>query len=525
MTKSYLLGVDLGTMGTKAALYDLEGKMLAEAYEESVLRYPRVGWVEQELDEIFSSAVNCISSVLRDSGVDSGRIEAIAFSSQMSGIGMIDRRWDPAAHYDSWLDTRCEASLPLMEPYSRDFTASSGCPPTYAHAAKIIWWKNHRPEIFRKIAKFIVPLTYVAGKMAGLKAEEAYIDRACLHFSGFSDTHALKWSGTLLSEFGIPEDIMPRIVTPTDIIGRVTAEAARLTGLKEGTPIAAGAGDQAAASFGAGVVDPGDAFDSAGTASVFSICVDSFKPDVENQVVMATHSVIPGDYYGLSFINGGGLNLRWFRDTFGLQEKAEAAAAGKEVYKFFDEMAAQIPPGSGGALFIPHLQGRVLPPDASLRGLWVGFTWAHNRGHLFRAILEGVAYEYAHYLQIEKKLHPGLSCREVRVIGGGACSDLWNQIKSDILDIPYCRINRAEVGTWGCAMIAGAAVGAFSDLRKAAKQYTQTTGRIEPRGEYTQFYRPYVEMYSRILQQYASVFRGLSTLPLEPGDGIDRCQN
>ena len=278
MAEAYLLGVDLGTMGTKAALYDLAGKALAEAYEESVLRYPRVGWVEQDFEEIYGSAVNCIKTVLERSGVDSGKVEALAFSSQMSGIGMIDQNWAPAAHYDSWLDTRCEASLPLMEPYCREFTAGSGCPPTYAHAAKVIWWKNHQPELFNRVAKFIVPLTYVAGKMAGLKAGQAYIDRTCLHFSGFSDTGGLEWSRELLDKFEIPVEKMPRIISPTEIIGQVSVEASRVTGLKAGTPIAAGAGDQAAASLGAGVVDPGDVFDNAGTASVFSISVDRFKP-------------------------------------------------------------------------------------------------------------------------------------------------------------------------------------------------------------------------------------------------------
>ncbi len=515
MGETYLLGIDLGTMGTKAALYNLEGKALAEAYEESILRYPRIGWVEQDFEEIYSSAVNCIKEVLEKSGIESGAVAALAFSSQMSGIGMIDRDWAPAAHYDSWLDTRCESAFPLMEPYCHDFTANSGCPPTYAHAAKIIWWKNNQPEVFKNAARFVVPLAYVAGKMAGLKADEAYIDLTCLHFSGFSNTGEQKWSQELLNKFEIPEEKMPRIISPTEVIGKVNREAARATGLKEGTPIAAGAGDQAAASLGAGVVEPGDVFDSAGTASVFSVCVNSFLPDVRNKVVLATHGVIPGTYYALSFINGGGLNLRWFRDTFGLQEKNEAAAAKKEVYQIFDQMAAQSPAGSGGTIFIPHLQGRVVPPDASLRGLWVGFTWSHDRGHLFRAMMEGVAYEYAYYLQIEKELHPDLECREVRAIGGGASSDLWNQIKSDVLDIPYCRINRSEVGTWGCAMIAGKAVGIFNDLKTISKEATQISHRLEPRSHYTGFYRPYVDIYRQIIEGYADIFDGLSELPLE----------
>ena len=515
MTGGYLIGIDLGTMGTKAGLYDLEGNMLADAYEESILRYPRVGWVEQELDEIYQSAVDCISAVLQKSGIDAARVQAVAFSSQMSGIGMINKNWEPVAHYDSWLDTRCELAMPEMEPYRLKFTSSSGCPPTYAHAAKKIWWRRHQPELFKQTAKFIVPLTYVAGKMAGLKAEDAYIDRTCLHFSGFSDTRSEKWSAELLDLYGIPEDKMPQIIPPTELIGKVTKKAAELTGLKAGTPIAAGAGDQAAASIGVGAVTPGDVFDSAGTASVFSFCVNQFKPDLEHQVVLASHGVVPGTFYALSFINGGGLNLRWFRDNFGGLEKKQAEELSQDFYALFDKMAEEVPPGSGQSLFMPHLQGRVLPPDPSLRGLWVGFTWSHTRAYLFRAIMEAVAYEYAYYLEIEKKLHPTLNFREVRAIGGGSSSHLWNQIKSDVLNLPYCRVNRTEVGTWGCAIIAGAAVGIFPDLAAAAKSYTIITERNEPRPEYYRFYRSYAELYCKMLEQYSEIFQGIHRLPLE----------
>lgn len=515
MPNMYLLGVDLGTMGTKAALYDESGHLMSQSYEESVLRYPKVGWVEQCLEDIYGSAVRCISDVLEKSNIPSGNIEAIAFSSQMSGIGMINKNWEPVAHYDSWLDTRCESSFPLMAQIGEKITEYSGCPPTYAHAAKIIWWKNEQPDVFKHIDKFVVPSTYVAGKMAGLKSDEAYIDLTCLHFSGFSDSYRKQWSNELLDYFDIPKEKMPRIVAPTDIIGSVTRDVARETGLKEGTPIVAGAGDTAAASIGAGVVSPGDVFDNAGTASVFSMCLDEFVPDTENQTVLAAHGVIPGTFYALSFINGGGLNLRWFRDEFGQIEQQVAKEMEKEVYQLFDEMASEVQPGSEGTLFIPHLQGRVLPPDPSFRGQWLGFTWGHTKKHLFRAMLEAVAYEYAYYLQIEKKMHTTLRFQEVRVVGGGAASRLWNQIKSDVLNIPYCRINRSEVGTWGNAMIAGKAVGIYEDLGEIAQSSTEVTERIEPRLEYHEHYKPYVEMYRQILVDYSERFKHLRDLPLE----------
>ena len=225
-------------------------------------------------------------------------------------------------------------------------------------------------------------------------------------------------------------------------------------------------------------------------------------------MVMATRGVIPGTYYALSFINGGGLNLRWFRDTFGLQEKKEAEAAGEEVYKIFDNMAAQVSPGSGGALFIPHLQGRVLPPDHPVGPL--GRLHLRTSAATVRLSWRG-AYEYP-YLEIEKKLHPGLECREVGH-RRRSLSKLWNQIKTRRANIPYCRVGRSEKtrAAHGCRRSGGK----FKDLRETAKKYTRITSRIEPRQEYHRFYRPYVEMYSEILERYKEVFGKLSGLPLE----------
>jgi len=515
MGKVYLVGCDLGTMGAKAAIYDTEGHLIADAYEETPIRYPKAGWAEQDLDEIYGCAVRTIARCVEKSGINTADVAALAFSSQMSGIGMIDRNWRPVAHFDSWLDTRCEPYIQVMSEHAREITALNGCPPTYAHGPKILWWKHEEPEAYRAIHKFVVPSGYVAGRFAGLPADEAFIDDTVIHFSGFADLQNRRWSDDLLNLYGVDGAKLPRIVRPTEIIGRLTAEAARATGLREGTPIAAGAGDQAAGSLGAGVVDPGDAFDSAGTAACFSICVGDFKPDVENQMVLCARTAIDGRYYALSFIQGGGLNLRWFRDEFAAEEKARCEAAGESIYAYLDRLASEVPAGAGGAIFLPHVQGRVLPPTPYLRGAWVGFTWHHNKAALFRAILEAVAFEYASYLRIEQDLVPGLTCREVNVIGGGANSELWCQIKADVLGADYCKLQWADVGTLGCALVAGAAVGIYSDLAAVAKRMATTTERIRPRPEYHAFYQPYVRAYGRLLRELNPLFAELAALPRE----------
>lgn len=513
LSKELLLGIDLGTTGTKASLYDINGKLIFQAYEESILSYPEAGWVEQRLEDIYASAINCIREIINNNREKSKFITAVAFSSQMSGIGMIDQDWNPVAHYDSWLDTRCEESFAEMNEIGDLITKYSGCPPTYAHLAKIIWWKNNHPDIFKKTYKFIVPSAFVAGKMADLKADEAYIDYTFLHFTGLTDNNRKKWSEEILSYFQIPLEKMPKIVSPTEIIGEISQQAAIKTGLTEGTPIVAGAGDTAMASLGAGVVSPGNIFDSAGTASILSLCLKEFMPDVENQVVLASHGAVPNTYNALSFINGGGLNLRWFRDEFAEYEQEKAKILNKETFHLLDDAIKNVDPGSNKSIFIPHTQGRVLPPDSMVRGLWTGFTWGHNKIHMYRSILESVAFEYAYYLQIVEKLHPTIKFNSVRVVGGGAKSKIWNQIKSDVLNIPYSTIDRSEVGTWGTAMIAGKGIGIYEDLQEVAERTTVIKETIYPREDYHQFYLSYIDVYREILEGYQKLFKNIKNLP------------
>ncbi|HZA82290.1 MAG TPA: FGGY-family carbohydrate kinase, partial [Actinomycetes bacterium] len=281
------------------------------------------------------------------------------------------------------------------------------------------------------------------------------------------------WSAELLDAFGLEERVLPRIVDPLEVVGTVTRAGEAATGLPAGTPVAAGAGDQTAASLGAGVVDPGQAFDSAGTASVFAMCVDDFVPDVAHRTLMASHSVIPGVFIALAFINGGGLALRWFRDHLA------GMAGDPDAYQRLDRLADAVEPGSGGLLWLPHFQGRVLPPQPAVRGGWLGLTSGHEPGHLFRAMLEGIAYEYAAWARLAGGRR-GADLHEARVLGGGARSGLWNQIKADVLGIDWVPTVRQECGVLGDALIAAAATGHVADLAATAKTWQQTAGPVRP---------------------------------------------
>lgn len=516
MAKTYLIGVDLGTMGTKAAIFDTGGNLVALAFEESKLLYPKPGWVEQEPEDFYLSSLRTIKECLEKSGVEPGEVAALAFDGQMAGIGTIDAQWQTPTVYDSWLDTRCKPYIDRMREHQDIIIEKTGGPPTYSHGPKILWWKEEQPEVFRKIVKFVVPGGYVAGRMAGLKGEEAFMDYTYVHFSCLSDTRKAAWDGELCDLFEVPMEKLPRIVKPWEIIGQLTPEAAEGCGLLAGTPIAAGCGDQAAGMLGAAMVEPGLVFDVAGTASVFAICVDEFIPDLEHNTLF-TARLVPEDlWYALAYINGGGLNLRWFRDELAQEEKKEAQLTGKRVYALLDETAAAVHPGSEGLIFLPHLGGRVTPSDPDIRGLWLGFTWSHGKGHLYRSLLEGVAYEYAHYLGIERSLFPHMEFKEARVIGGGSVSDFWNQIKADILGIPYVRLNRQEYAVLGSAIVAGYAVGVFDDLKATAKGFVEPISRIEPRPDHHAYYRPLVDLYISLFDTLRATYQDLACLPAPP---------
>ncbi|MCL4805063.1 MAG: xylulose kinase [Anaerolineae bacterium] len=527
MNEKYLIGVDLGTSSTKAALYRTDGTLVAEAAADVPLLYPAPGVVEQENDDFYRTAAETVGRCLRESGTDPRRVAAIAFSSQMAGVGSIDESYRPATRFDSWLDMRCQPYIAwLSENHADLITRLTGCAPTCDHGPKILWWMHERPDDYARVAKFVMPSAYVAGRMAGLTADRAFMDYTFIHFSGLADNRAGQWSAAICDTLGVPMDVLPEIVEPWRVIGEVTEAAARDFGLAPGTPIAAGCGDTAANALGAGIVRPGQVFDVAGTASVLAGCTDHFVADTTHRALLTMRSVIPGLWNPLAYIAGGGQALRWFRDEFYKYEirdtKYEARDAtdedsarisylvsriSRDTYDMMIEEAVAVPPGAEGLFFSPHLGGRICPATPEMRGAWLGFSWGHTRAHFFRAMLESIAYEYAWYLRILREYIPNLELTETRAVGGGARSDAWNQIKADVMGVPYQRLARTEFGTWGAAMIAGKAAGIYDDLAAVATAHARPAGDpIRPSADNHEVYRPLVDRHIALQAQLVGIF-------------------
>ena len=510
MPKKYLIGVDLGTSSTKAAIYTREGQLLAQAAVEVALQYPAPGQVEQESEDFYATAAQTVQTCVRESGVDPREIAAIAFDSQMAGIGSVDENFRPAAPFDSWLDMRCQPYIEWMEREAGDRVVElTGCPPTCDHGPKMLWRKHERPQEYARVVKFVTPAGYVAGRVAGLRADQAFMDYTFIHFSGFSNSRENAWSAELCARFGLDMDKLPRIVEPWSVAGELNQHTAREFGLAPGTIAAAGCGDTAACALGAGLVRPGMLLDIAGTASVFAATTDRFVADQHNRTLLNMHSVIPGLYHPLAYIAGGGLALRWFRDQFYNAHLGQSLPPQVEMYAQMETLAAQIAPGADGLLFSPHLGGRVCPSAPEMRGAWLGFSWGHTQAHFFRAILESVAFEYAWYLGILKAELGSLPLLECRAAGGGARSPLWNQIKSEVLGVPYRRLAHAELGTWGAALLAGKAAGVIDDLAEAAERSAGLEGSaIVPAPERQQVYARLAERYPAMQESLKAFFHG-----------------
>ncbi len=499
MSADLLLGVDLGTGATKAALYDVGGALHGSATVPTRLHRGPGGRVEQDPAEMEAEAAEAIRGALAAAGATGADVAALAFDGQMAGVMFIDEAGVAVGTYDSWLDTRCAPDVARLRPHTDRIMALGGGFPTFSAGPKLGWWQRERPEAIARARALVMPSAYLAGRLCGHTADDAYADPTYLHFSCLADTAAGAWSPELVDLLDAPDRLLPRIVEPTTVVGEVTAAAATATGLRAGTPVAAGCGDTAAGLLGAGVVDVGTALDVAGSASVLAVCVAAFRPDVAERTVLTARTALPARFYALGYVQGGGLNLRWFRDAFARDLQA---LGDDDAFAALEAEAAAVPAGAEGVSFAPHLGGRVTPHDPHQRGAWHGFGWAHGRGHLYRAMLEAVAFEYGVYLQRVRALHPALGNVAVRAVGGGARSALWGQIKADALAAPYRPLARQEGGALGCALLAGQAVGLL-DAAEAATRFNRVEPGADPESERSALYAGRQDGYRSLLAAVA----------------------
>ena len=509
----YLACVDLGTTYIKASLYDEAGFCAASDSMKTVAEYSRPGVYSQDADSFVAGTLRLLGRVLESSGKQAGDIAAIAFTGQMAGAVGVDRDWQAVTPWTNTLDTR-------HMPYGTRMLASHGdeilrlCGTNSPFMApKMKWIEAEYPGDYGRARKFMILTSYVMGKISDTPVDEASMDRTYLTWTGVADIKNGVWSDQLCGDLGIDKDRLPRIVESTRVVGKLSAGSARICGLLPGTPIVAGAGDKPAGCIGAGIVTPGMMIDESSTVAALSVCVDRYASDLRYRSLEIIPSPVEGQYYGLFYIAGSGLTMEWFTDTFAQEEKAEGLRSGRSVYEVLEEKARKVPPGSDGLVSIGMLGGRALPSDPDIKGLWLGHAWSHKKEHFYRSLLEGFAYEYGYCVKVIRETFPEIGLSDIRSIGGGARSGLWNSIKADVTGLRYTSLDNSDFSLLGTSIIAGSAVGVHGDIRETALRFARETDETEPDPRRHDHYKRYVEIYESIFTKVRGIYSELSRIP------------
>ena len=484
MNKQFPLfvGADIGTQGTKSVVCDVDGNILGEGFARSSLVYSNNGGVWEAADDILSGVISSVREAIANASVNPCDVAAIGFDSQMAGIMAIDKDYNAVLPLDSWLDERCAPYTDeLKKKLGDDAILKSGGQFVHSHASRMLRIKRECPELYEKTAKFIQPNAFAAGKICNLKAEEAFTDYTFLHFNVFSDNLNKRIDGDKLALFGIPENKMPKIVSPFDVVGKTSKEFEKETGIKEGTSVVAGCGDTAASALGSGIRKKGVAYDVAGTASVFACCTDKFEPDVKNKTLLYARSAIDGLYTPLSYVSGGGLCLKWFSAIAGVG------------YDVLDKEAENAKAAEDGLFFIPHFSGRSFPLDDGMRGGFVGITQKTTRGAMYRAIMEALAFEYKLYYEILVSCGAVGKISAVYGVGGGAKSSVFSTIKADVLNAEYRAAEIADSAPRAVALIAAKGCGFTKEPEERLFSQDNVKAKI---------FKPDVKKYSGLEKEY-----------------------
>ena len=492
----YFIGVDLGTSGLKAGIIDEYGNIISSSYWETTFTSAQPGQMEQNIDDFFNNTLQIIGEIVEKAKIIPSEIGGVVIDGQMGSVIGIDREYNSVTGLDMNLDLSSEKYNVYMHQNFGDLLAGVTCG-SPLNGQKIMWWKEVNPDFYKHIYKFITLNGYIAGKLAGLKADEAFIDHTLLAFSGIDDARELDWSEEICDRLNIDMSKLPEVVSPWKIVGGIDKKSAVKCGLKEGTPVFAGAGDQAVGFLGTGLIQPGSLIDVSGSSTILSLCVDRFVPDIENHAVMYIPSVKKGLYYAFTYINGGGIALKWFMDEFCGRNKNNIQLTVKDAYDEITKKAARVPPGSGGLLFIPYFGGRQCPYDSSIRGGWIGLNWGHRKEYLYRAILESIAFDFRLGYKHIKNIFTEIDIHDILVTGGGSKSEIWNQIKADVMGMRYIRLGSYEYNLRGCGIIAAFGSGLYDTIDSAVLKMENNM--------YEKIYVPDMDNH-KIYTQYFHVF-------------------
>lgn len=493
----YLMGIDLGTSSCKVAVFERSGRVAASASEEYPVYYPHPGWAEQNSEEWWEAVCRGIRRIFADGTVRSDEIAAVGIDGQSWSAIPIDRKGRVLANTPIWMDTRAQEICDRLNDQigrRRIFElAGNSLQPSYT-TAKVLWYREHMPEVYDKTDKILQSNGYLVYKLTGAVTQDICQGYGWHCFNMRSG----EWDFAMAREMGIPEKFLPPIMACDAVAGTVTETAAASTGLKAGTPVVAGGLDAACGTLGAGVIHAGETQEQGGQAGGMSICTDTYRAD--DRLILSYH-VIPGKWLLQGGTVGGGGVMRWFEKEFAGWERAEGERLGKSSLDLLNEEAAAIAPGSDGLVFLPYMSGERSPiwdPDA--KGVFYGLDFSKTKGHMVRACMEGVAFALKHNLDVAEQA--GAEAKVLRAMGGAANSRLWTQIKADVTGKPIAVPASDTATTLGAAILAGVGTGFYSSYEEAVRMTVCETRRHEPdmanHERYRKNYEIYLELYGAL---------------------------
>jgi xylulokinase len=467
------LGIDVGTGGTRALVMDHTGAVIASASAEHAnFASPKPGWAEQDPRDWWRACGQAVRKALQSSNVPAEDIECVGFSGQMHGAVLLDASDEVVRPAIIWCDQRSEAqSNELLEMFGRETIIRLTCNPPLTNftLTKLLWVRETEPSNWKRVAHVMLPKDYVRFRLTGERA----IDMADASGTLMLDVANRRWSKQVLSKTDIAENMLPALHESPQVCGRVSADGANATGLKLGTPVVAGAGDQAAGAVGMGIARAGAVSATIGTSGVVFAATDRPALDPQGRLHTFCHA-IPGRWHVMGVTQAAGLSLRWFRDQFGV-----ASGNGRDPYDVLADEAARVPAGSEGAFWVPYLMGERTPHlDPNARAAMVGLTASHTRAHVIRAVMEGVAFSLKDTFTIFDEMK--IPVTSIRLGGGGARSPLWRQIQADVYGHEVEIVAAEEGAAYGAAILAGVGAGGWKSVDEACDRVVKVAKRIEP---------------------------------------------
>jgi xylulokinase len=476
--QKYVLGIDVGTGGTRAVIMAEDGRTTASATEEhEPFASPQIGWAEQRPEDWWRAAALSVRKALAAGKLKGEQVACVGFSGQMHGAVMLDSSGEPARPALIWCDVRTEKQCQeINQRIGAKRIIEHTCNPALPNftLTKFLWTRENEPDNWNRVRSVMLPKDYVRFRLTGERA----IDVADASGTLMLDVARRQWSDEVLRTLEIDRALLPALYESPEICAAVSPAGSEATGLLKGTPVVAGAGDQAAGATGMGIVAPGAVSSTIGTSGVVFAATDRPALDQKGRLHTFCHAV-PGRWHVMGVTQAAGLSLRWFRDQFGAGNVAGNGNDGLDPYQRLTAEAATVPAGSDGLLWAPYLMGERTPHlDPNARGALVGLTASHTRRHVVRAILEGVAFSLKDTFTIFAEMN--VPVKKIRLGGGGARSPLWRQIQADVFGHEVEIVEAEEGAAYGAAILAGVGAKIWPSVDAACDSVVRVAERVRP---------------------------------------------